>query len=713
MTSTTRPGLSIRGALLATLLLVALLPALLPTAARAADEPVSLNFVNAEIDSVVRAISKITGRNFVIDPRVRGTINIVSNRPVSPSLAYDILLSALRVHGFTSTEANGVTLIVPEADAKLHYTPAADSGRARAEQLVTEVLPLEYESASLLLPVLRPLVSPNNSISAYAANNTIVVTDYLENVRKIRAIVAAVDQANSPEPEAFRLKHASVIDLLPMINRLLGESQMPLPGAANSDGQRRTAMVPDLRTNTLYVQASSRARLERVRQLIALLDVASPSGAVGGSMHVVYLRNAEATRLAKTLRAIWERDAGASAATTSSSATTAQRSGSTAADAEAATPGIIQADAATNSLIITAPEPTYQELRAIIDKLDTRRAQVYVEALIAEVSAERATEFGVQWNALSGLADNSTRVVGGTNFTARPGGSNVLDVATNPVTAGRGLNIGVVKGTITIPGVADPIVNLGALARALETDGRTNILSTPNLLTLDGEEAKIIVGQNVPFITGSYAQTGSGTTPTPFQTIERKDVGLTLRVKPQITEGGAVRMAVFQEVSSVSNDASTAGLITNKRSIESNVIVDDGDFIVIGGLIQDSLVVTRDQVPFLGSIPLLGLLFRYDRETRLKTNLMVFLRPVVVRAGDGAHELTADRYDYLIGEQSQLDAPQVQMLVEPPQLPPRDATTGVPPSPAVMPGAAATAPVASPAAAAGEGAEPPAAGTPQ
>jgi general secretion pathway protein D len=651
---------------------VALVSAVYCAAAAHAEEPVSLNFVNAEIDSVVRAISKITGRNFVIDPRVKGSINIVSNRPLSPGLAYDILLSALRVHGFSSVEANGVTLIVPEADAKLHYSPSAGAGKARAEQLVTEVLPLEYESAAQLLPVLRPLVSPNNSVSAYPSNNTIVVTDYAENVRKIKAIVTAVDQANTPQPEAIRLQHASVLDALPMINRLLGDAGTSASGSPGAEAQRRTILVPDMRTNSLFVQASSRARLERVRQLVNMLDTPQAHGSATGGMHVVYLRNAEAVKLAQTLRAIWAQEVKAPTAPGRAAAQPGAEDGLTA--------GIIQADGATNSLIITAPEPTYKMLRGIIDKLDVRRAQVYVEALIVEVSAERATEFGVQWNSLSGLAASETRVIGGTNFTTRPGGSNVLDVAGNPVAAGRGLNIGVVKGTITIPGIDTPIINLGALARALETDGRTNILSTPNILTLDGEEARIVVGQNVPFVTGAYAQTGTATTPTPFQTIERMDVGLTLKVKPQITEGGAVRMAVFQEVSSVvpASTPDAAGLTTNKRSVESNVIVDDGDFIVIGGLIQDSLQITKDKVPLLGDIPLFGVLFRYDKETRVKTNLMVFLRPVVVRGGGDAHKLTSDRYDYLIDQQAQLDRVQVPALDTSPALPPREAAPALP-----------------------------------
>lgn len=660
----------------------ALALAMLLSATAYAEEPVSLNFVNAEVDSVVRAIGKISGRSFIIDPRVKGTINIVSTQPISTAKAYEYLLSALRLQGFAAIETNGVTLVLPEADAKLHYS-AAGNGKASGDRIVTEVLMLSHESAAQLVPVLKPMVSANNHIAAYPGNNAIVITDYAENVRRIREIVQAIDLANNPEPVLIPLKHVSVVDLMPQLNRLLQDS-----GAATSanDPARKFSLIPDLRTNSLYVQAPSELRLSRLRQTIEKLDV---PGSNGSNIHVVFLKNADASKLAQTLRAILSGDNASntpppsspgSAATPLATASNAVQSGRTTSTSEASTPGIVQADVATNSLIITAPEPTFNVIRGVIEKLDMRRAQVFVEALVAEISAERATEFGVQWNALGGLSDNSTRVIGGTNFTGSSG-TNVLGVAANPASLGRGLNIGIVKGTITIPGISGPIVNLGALARALETDGRTNILSTPNLLTLDSEEAKIVVGQNVPFVTGQYAQTGNTNTASPFQTIERKDVGLMLKVKPQITEGGSVRMSVVQEVSSVSSDSTTLGPTTNKRSVETTVVVDDGDFIVIGGLIQDSLVHTQDRVPLLGDIPYLGALFRYQSEKRVKTNLMVFLRPVVVRSSDNANKIASDRYDYLLMEQQSLrDGTNDFSKQAVPRLLPRDAESGLPPS---------------------------------
>jgi general secretion pathway protein D len=333
--------------------------------------------------------------------------------------------------------------------------------------------------------------------------------------------------------------------------------------------------------------------------------------------------------------------------------------------------GVVQADPASNALIIAAPDAVFASLKAVIDKLDVRRNQVHVEALIVEMTADKAAEFGIQWLAAHDLTTNATQGFGGTNFGARGTGTNIIDGAVNPGSLGRGLNLGVVRGQVTIPGIGT-ITNLAFLARALETDVGANILSTPNLLTLDNEEAKIVIGQNVPFITGQYAQTGSSTTATPFQTIERKDVGLTLRIKPQISEGGSVRLQIYQEVSSVQDQTNPAGIITNKRSLESSVLVDDGQIIVIGGLVQDSTANTMEKVPLLGDIPLLGALFRYETRKQTKTNLMVFLRPLVMRERSTYGPVTSERYRQMIEEQNKARIPPSVVLpnIETPTLPP-------------------------------------------
>jgi len=386
-------------------------------------------------------------------------------------------------------------------------------------------------------------------------------------------------------------------------------------------------------------------------------------------MHVIYLKNAEATKVAQTLRAVASGDIvmpsvaalpNPSAATTPTS-TFAAASTSGASVSASAGGGMIQADAASNALIITAPDAIYNNLRAVVEMLDVRRAQVFVEALIAEVTADKAAEFGIQWQGLNGINGSGAQVIGGTNFGTT--GQNIIGAATNIATVGQGLNIGIARGTMTLPD-GTKILNLGMLAHALENDTNANILSTPNLLTLDNEEAKIIIGQNVPFITGSYSQTGSTTTASPFQTIERKDVGLTLRIKPQVSEGGTVKLQIYQEVSSVQDQTinNAAGVITNKRSLESIVLADEGQIIVLGGLIQDSVSSGQNKVPILGDLPLLGNLFRYDTRRHTKTNLMVFIRPYVLRNAQASQGLTQDRYEYLRGEQKQGQLQQRVML---------------------------------------------------
>ncbi|MCX7163650.1 MAG: type II secretion system secretin GspD [Betaproteobacteria bacterium] len=608
------------------------------TASAADDTHAMLNFVNADIESVVRGLGKITGRNFIVDPRVKGVINVVSSAPVSPALAYDIVLAALRLQGFAAVERNGATIILPEADAKFRGSPVSSPAKhAGGESLVTEVFNLKYESALQLVPIVRPLIAPNNPVTAYPGTNTLVVTDYAENLRRIGQIIESIDRPSAFEPIVVPVKHGSATELAAAVMRILADNATP------ADVSQRVSVIAEPRSNTLILRSDNPSRVTRLRTLIDRLDAA---GDVPGNIHVVYLRNAEAGKLAQTLRAILSGDTSAAAAPGASPAATA---GTAAGGQTTATgSGIIQADAAANALIITAPDAVFNNVRAIIEKLDVRRAQVHVEALIAEVTADRATEFGIQWQGVP-YSSGRTAVIAGSNFNS--GGNNILSAATGavagaPVLPGSGLNFGVLN-KVSIGG--KEIVNLSLLARALETDSNANILSTPNLLTLDNEEAKIVIGQNVPFITGQYAQTGTAVTATPFQTIERKDVGLTLKIKPQISEGGTVRLQVFQEVSSVDSTGSPSGIITNKRSVESTVLLQDGQIIVLGGLIQDSITDGSERVPLLGDIPLIGNLFSYDKKHRTKTNLMVFLRPTILRAEASAERLTSDRYEFIMG----------------------------------------------------------------
>jgi len=654
-----------------------------PNANRFRGEPVTLNFVNAEIEGVARAMSAILRQQFVVDPRVRGTITLYSEEPLSPRDAYFNFLAALRGLGFTVVEVNGLFKVIPEADAKLQAGTVAigEAGR-RGDQILTQIYRLNHENANNLVPVLRPLISPNNTINANPGNNTLIITDYADNLQRIGKIIAAMDVPASGDVEVIPLRYAVASDIAPLIQRLT-DSNTASPGAVPGAGAAVLAspsILIDTRSNSLIVRSPNPARMSSIRALIAKLDVAPQGSATTGNIWVVHLKNADAVKLATVLRAAFAANTSGGAvgggstplqqplgANPAGAAGTANNAATTpiAASAGPSTGGFIQADPSTNSLIITAPEPLYRQVRSMIDQLDERRAQVYIESLIVEVTGDNAADFGFQWQGL--LANNSRTngVVAGTNFgsngnllditKATLGGSAAGTTAATGISLGEGLNIGLIHNYFGTYGLA-------AIARVLQSQTNTNIASTPNLITLDNEEAKIVVGSNVPFVTGQFTNTGgAGALTSPFQTIERKDVGITLRIRPQIGENGTIRMAIFQESSSLSSQVapgtSNAGPSTNKRSIESNVVVDDGQILVLGGLIEDRYTDNRSKVPLLGDIPYLGALFRSESRTKTRTNLMVFLRPVVMRDADTANRLSLDRYEQIRGFQKDMQPP--------------------------------------------------------
>ena len=637
-------------------------PATPPPASIAAsngDDKITVNFVNADIQSVIKTVGQHTGRNFILDPRVTGTVNIVSDRPVSRDLLYQIFLSALRVQGYAAVEEGGFVKIVPEAEAKTSAGPVGEqAARVPGDRIVTQVFILQHESAVQLVPVLRPLVTANNFIAAYAANNAIVITDYAENVRRIERIIRSIDLPSGAEVQIIRLANASAIDIAQMLQRVVPEMS-PTPSSPGTPP--KAAVAVDTRTNSLLVRSDAPQVMARIKSLALGLDT---PGAGSGNIYVVFLRNAEAVRIAETLRALMSGAESSRTTTTlttpggnTQTQTTASLSTASGPSASPSPSSVIQAYPPTNSIIITATEPLYRSLRTVIDSLDQRRQQVYVEALIVEVATGLAAEFGVQWNAGTNVGNGQT-VFGGTNFSTTIG-SNILNIAQDPRNAGNGLNVGLIRGTLKIPGTNIEIANLQVLARALEGDSGANVLSTPNVLTLDNEEAKIVVGQNVPFITGSYTPV-AGSANNPFQTIERKDIGITLRVTPTVSEAGAVKLKIFQEVSSVTRDKAlvqSADIITNKRSLESTVLVDNGQIVVLGGLIQDDQQSSVDKVPLLGDIPWIGALFKYESRSRKRTNLMIFLRPVIVKDERGAAAITADRYEYIRNLQSDIKLP--------------------------------------------------------
>jgi general secretion pathway protein D len=667
-------------------------PSLLAQATRNA-EPVSLNFVNADIEAVARTLATLTGRNLVVDPRVKGTMNLSTEKPVSPNVAWSQFLAALRLQAFSVVEVNGLFKVVPEADAKLQggsVTVAAPGSATGGGQVVTQIFKLQHENANNLVPVLRPLISPNNTVNVNPGSNALVITDYADNLQRLGRIIATLDVANASDVEIIPLQHAIAVDLAPLVLRLMESAPAgPAQGApqgAVADTLYKTTLVAEPRSNSLILRAANPTRVAQVRALVEKLDRPS-SQAASGNIHVVYLKNADATKLAATLRAAMAGEnrtgmptvagnpAAPTASITSPNIASPNIAGSTsiAVSAANATGGQIQADTATNSLIITAPEPQYRQLRAVIDQLDGRRAQVMVESLIAEVDASKASQFGIQWQNVIGSKGGTVGIMG-TNFGS--GGSNLLNLsikgADGSVSPGPGLNIGSARNI-------NGVYVLGSLANFLQQNGDNNILSTPTLLTLDNEEAKIVVGQNVPFVTGQYTNnnTVNGAV-NPFQTIERRDVGLTLKVKPQISETGTVKLTIYQEVSSIDSSSvgAISGLITNKRSIESNVLVEDGAIVVLGGLLSDEYTGNKAQVPGAGDIPFFGALFRNESRARKKTNLMVFLRPVVLRDANATEVLSSGRYQQMMGAQQEMQkAPTGVLPVEnnvslpPPNLP--------------------------------------------
>ncbi|RYZ06202.1 MAG: type II secretion system protein GspD, partial [Comamonadaceae bacterium] len=628
------------------------------------------------------------GRNIVVDPRVKGTINLATDRPVSPAAAFNQFVVTLRLSGYTVVESGGLMKVVPEAEAKLQGGAVSVGNPGSGSQIVTQIFRLNFENAGNLVPILRPLISPNNTINVNPGNNSLVITDYADNLQRLGRIISALDVSNATDVEVINLQHALAADLAPIVQRLVDSTAAATPGApaaAAGQGQTdtgfRTTVIAETRSNSLIVRAANPARLNLVRSVVARLDVAGAGGSAG-NIHVVYLRNAEATKLAVVLRAALASmaptgaaggggaaavgsTAGTSPVTVSGLSGAGSGTGTSASNApitpsaQPSTGGQVQADPATNSLIITAAEPQYRQLRAVIDQLDGRRAQVLVESLIVEVNAEKAAEFGIQWQNLIGNTNGSVVGFLGSNYTV--GGANIIQQALGIATASTastlpsppstGFNAGLVRNIGGVP-------VLGLLARFFESTGDGNVLSTPNLLTLDNEEAKIVIGQNVPFVTGQFTNTGAsgGSTLNPFQTIERKDVGLTLRVKPQINENGTVRLTIYQETSAVQPGTENAanGPTTNKRTIESNVLVDDGSVVVLGGLLQDQYSNNQQRVPGVSDVPVFGNLFRSEARSRNKTNLMVFLRPVVVRDSAQSDTISLDRYDLMRTKQQNL-----------------------------------------------------------
>jgi general secretion pathway protein D len=604
-----------------------------------ADGRHTLNLKDADIQALIATVSEITGKNFIVGPNVQGKITVVSARPMRPDEIYDVFLSVLRVHGFAAVPSGSMIKIVPEATAQQDGSTGVDGlGQRTADELVTEIVPVKHVSAADLVPILRPLMPQGGQLIAHASSNSLVISDRAGNVQRLADIIRRIDTVSDAQVEMIPLVHANAAEMARTLTLLADDKT----AQANSENAR---VFADTRTNSILLAGAKNGRL-RMRALIAHLDTPVDSG---GDTQVIYLHYASAKDLVPILQGV---------ATTLSGVAppTAPKAGEL--GGGSASPATIQAHAETNSLIISAPPAIFRSLAAVVRQLDIRRNQVLIEAVIAEVSDQTASELGVQWQ--MPLGDNH-HIIGGTNFTGTSPGNNILNAAQNPLGVGNGLNLGYVNGSVTIG--RNTIFQLGALVSALRGDGKSNILSTPSVLTLDNQEAEIKVAQEVPFLTGQYttASTTSTSTTTgnaisnPFQTIQRKDVGLVLKVKPQINEGESVRLDIHQEVSSLAPPVTGAvDLITNKRELTTSVLVKDDSLLVLGGLIDNQVKDNVQKVPAFGDIPLLGNLFRYRTNDRKKSDLMVFLHPRILRDAATEAAVSSEKYNYMRTEQLQM-----------------------------------------------------------
>jgi len=609
----------------------------------AAEPPVSttLNFKGADIQAVISTVAQATGKNFIVDPRVKGKVTLISNRAMGKGEIYKVFLSILEVHGFTAIPSGEAIKIVPDADAKHSSLPNASGRRpGRGDEAVTRVIEIEHVTAAQLVPILRPLVPPQGHLAAYPQSNVLIISDRAANIKRLINIIKRIDQPSSGEIEIVRLEHAAASDLVRVLTSL--QQQASKKGGQSS----KPLLVADERTNSILIGGDRSKRL-RLRAIISHLDTPSE---VTGDTHVIYLRYAKAKDLVPVLTGVGD----------AKKKTGAKSKAPTAASNLAFN---IQADESTNALVITASPGVFRSLKSVISQLDIRRAQVMVEAIIAEVSSDRAAELGVQWLFDGSVSDNP---VGAINFGGS--GTSISSLAAGTAAGGGGVGAALASlgagATLGFGKFTSDTFNFAGLISALEGDGSTNVLSTPNLVTLDNQEAEIFVGQELSIPTGSFSSAGSTTsTVNPFTTFERKQVGIRLKVKPQINEGDAIQLEIEQTVDGISAGAAGTGdIVTNERSIKTTVLVDDGKLLVLGGLIKDDLVETEQKVPLLGDIPLLGMLFKYKSVKKVKTNLMVFLRPTILRTKNDNLNLTRSKYNFIRSKQLLLDEEGVSLL---------------------------------------------------
>lgn len=613
---------------LALLLLVLVFPGM--SSSYAEDAGISLNWKDADIRIVVEAVSEATGKNFILDPRVTGKVNLLSAQPMSKEAFYEAFLSILQVHGYVAIESGNLVKILPDATARQFPMPSSADGAAGPDDMVTQVIQVQNVGAMQLVPILRPLIPQYGHMVAHAGSNMLIISDRAGNLARMVSIIRRIDLASDDDIEVISMQNASASEIVRIMTALTQTQRA-------DDAPVTTSLVADPRTNSVLIGGDKSERL-RLRTLIAHLDTPLEDG---GDTQVRYLRYADAEELSGKLQSHFAGQAAGQAAAPGSGDSIS-----------------VWADTQTNALIINAPPKMMRSLMLIVDKLDIRRAQVLVEAIIVEIIADKNNQFGVTWG-VEGSGSNAPIAV--TNF---PGTLGVVQLAT--AAAGGAVTGDLIGGGITV-GVgrlSDSGVSFAAILTALQGDANTNIISTPSIVTTDNEEATLNVGQEVPFVTGSFSNTGSvGGAVNPFQTINREQVGVKLSITPKINDGNAMELKISQEISNIAQSAAGAvDLITNQRTVETTVIVDDGEILVLGGLIEDTMRESDQSVTFLGKIPVLGALFRSRTTEKKKTNLMIFIRAKIMRDTAETSFETNAKYNMIRDIQESNDSNPVQLM---------------------------------------------------
>jgi general secretion pathway protein D len=573
-----------------------------------------INFKDSDIQEVIKFVADITGKTVIIDPRVKGKVKVISANALSEKEIYDLFLSVLETQGFTAIDVGNIVRVIPRKDARTSAVPVVNQPNFGTDAYITQVIQLYNVSASKVLPVLRPLAPQHAHLAAYEPSNAIIVSDTVANIARLTEIIEHIDRAGVAETDVIPLEHAQATELATILQQLSKSDQ-------DSPKNTQAVIVADQRSNSILV-TGDQVRRNKVRELVARLDVSQPQS---GNVRVIYLEYADAEEVAAVLAKV----------VSSISKLEPESSKGAKPSAENAS---VEADPATNSLLITADADTMESLLSVIKRLDIRRAQVLVEAIIVEVNDELTRNLGVEWAAYRQ----------GKGFVASQN-ANLNDVV-------AGIQSDAVTGVPSVTGQAIGFlgnnggVDYATLINFFQSNTDANVLSTPSLLTTDNNEAEISIGQNVPFVTGSFTTT-TGDATNPFQTIQREDVGISLKVTPQINEGDTVILEIEQEVSSISGSSQASDVITNERKISTKVIAQDGETIILGGLISDDIQQQEQKVPFLGDIPLIGGLFRNDTTTVTKRNLMVFLRASILRDNEAMAGATGEKYRFIRDQQ--------------------------------------------------------------